>query len=166
MRKRLAKIGLWALSAVVPVFIAACYGVATFCKSGRVVDKATGLGINGIQVSCLVTNGPAEFSIDEDVTATEQDDGYCGSGDMDVDADTDTDTGFAIDPGASDAPADLLREVFSLPGDGFFQFASEEPISCELLRFTDVDGAANGAYEELTLWDDQFDGVARLRPVE
>lgn len=52
---------LWIITAITPVFIAACYGAqAVFAKAGRVVDQETGDGIAGVQVTCVVD--PAEGS--------------------------------------------------------------------------------------------------------
>lgn len=50
----LAKLGLWVLGTAVPVFIAACYGIAyRFNRAGHVVDRQSGAGIAGIEVACL-----------------------------------------------------------------------------------------------------------------
>jgi hypothetical protein len=115
MRKRLAKIGLLLLNALVPVFIAACYGTQELCLSGRVVDKATGKGINGIRVSCLFSNGPSEFSLDDDVTAPLEagDQGVCGGyGDTDTDVDTDIDIDIDDDTDVdSDSDSDTDSET-------------------------------------------------------
>jgi hypothetical protein len=210
VRKRLAKAGLLVLNALVPVFIAACYGVEFMCLSGRVVDKSTGAGINGIRVSCLVSNGPMQFSIGDDLTSTASgengygDCGYSGDVDSDMDtdidsdadtetgtetetdtdtetetgSDTDVDTDADVDAGdgdagaqddagvAADAGATLLWESYSLPGDGYFEIRVDGHVSCQMLRFTDVDGAEHGSYKELTLWDTDFDGTAELERVE
>lgn len=46
---------LWVLTTAIPVFIAACYGVAyNFARAtGRVTDALTGDGIGGIELSCM-----------------------------------------------------------------------------------------------------------------
>jgi hypothetical protein len=42
---------------VVPVFIAACYGMAyTFSQRGRVVDKGSKAGVSGMRVQCVSTS--------------------------------------------------------------------------------------------------------------
>ena len=209
MRKRLAKLGLLVLNALVPVFIAACYGTESMCLGGRVVDKTTGTGINGIRVSCLVSNGPMQFSIGDDLTSKNENGTVCSDygdldsdtdsdmdsdtdtdGDSDVDTETETESGSDtdvdtdadvdggdvdagdIDAGEGDAGVDmdggakLLWETYSLPGDGYFEIRADGKRSCQMLRFTDVDGEANGSYKELTLWDDEFHGVAELERVD
>jgi hypothetical protein len=55
--KIIKKAMLWVITAVIPVVVAACYGVMyAFQKTGTVIDKDTRQGIEGIQVSCLVSN--------------------------------------------------------------------------------------------------------------
>ena len=55
--KIIKKAMLWIITAVIPVVVAACYGVMyAFQKTGRVIDKDTREGIDGIQVSCLVSS--------------------------------------------------------------------------------------------------------------
>ena len=55
--KILKKALLWLITGVIPVVVAACYGVMyTFSKNGKVVDADTGEAIQGIQVSCAVGN--------------------------------------------------------------------------------------------------------------
>lgn len=44
---------LWVVTAVSPVVIAACYGMEyMFSRHGVVVDRSTGVGIDGIKVTC------------------------------------------------------------------------------------------------------------------
>ncbi len=53
--KKLKKGMLWLVTAIIPVVVAACYGVMyAFHKYGRVVDADTGNPITGIKVSCAV----------------------------------------------------------------------------------------------------------------
>lgn len=53
----LKKALLWLITGVIPVVVAACYGVMyTFTRNGKVVDADTGEAIQGIQVSCAVGN--------------------------------------------------------------------------------------------------------------
>lgn len=41
------------VTCVVPVFIAACYGMAyTFSQRGRVIDKGSKTGVSGMRVQC------------------------------------------------------------------------------------------------------------------
>jgi hypothetical protein len=64
---------LWLITTAVPVVVAACYGVMyAFSKSGKVVDKHTGEGIYGLQVSCVVSNRNDV----EDSTYTYEDGGF------------------------------------------------------------------------------------------
>jgi hypothetical protein len=159
MKKRLLKLGLLALNALVPVFIAACYGVEWFCVGGRVRDKNTGQGINGIRVTCLVTNGPMEFVLAETRTGSASGDYYyeCVPG-LESSSDADADGDADADAGGDAGPEDLGV-------DGVFQISDESLRSCPMLRFTDVDGPANGSYRERTVWDRDFDGVVDLEPV-
>ena len=76
LSKLLARFCLWLIGVAIPVFIAACYGMPyRFTKNGRVVDAATGVGINGIKVTCLdgardynysYTYGNGGFELDYD----------------------------------------------------------------------------------------------------
>ncbi len=62
MTRLLSRFGLWLLGLIVPVFIAACYGVYyAFSKTGKVLDHKTGAGVEGIEVTCLL-NGQAQSS--------------------------------------------------------------------------------------------------------
>jgi putative lipoprotein (rSAM/lipoprotein system) len=55
--KILKKALLWLITGVIPVVVAACYGVMyAFNRNGKVVDADTGEAIQGIQVSCAVGN--------------------------------------------------------------------------------------------------------------
>jgi len=105
---------LWMLTAAVPVFIAACYGINyQFTKNGRVLDKTTRAGIANIEISCA---DPADVApiVDagsgEDGGATE-DAGYHASG-------------------------------FVSGADGSFFWGSET--ACNKLKFEDIDGQENG----------------------
>lgn len=52
--KLVARFCLWLIGIAIPVFIAACYGMPyRFSKNGRVIDAATGKGLNGVKVICL-----------------------------------------------------------------------------------------------------------------
>ncbi|OIP38846.1 MAG: hypothetical protein AUK47_10965 [Deltaproteobacteria bacterium CG2_30_63_29] len=58
MGKKVSKVASRALLGfmgfVVPVIVAACYGVPyRFTKAGKVVDSVTKVGIGGIRVSCV-----------------------------------------------------------------------------------------------------------------
>jgi len=52
----LSKKALWIVTGLSPVVIAACYGMESefthYSYNGRVVDRITGQGIEGIQVNC------------------------------------------------------------------------------------------------------------------
>jgi hypothetical protein len=163
VKKQLLKLGLLALNALVPVFIAACYGVNWICLGGRVRDRETGKGINGIRVTCLVSNGPSEFVLAETTTrAVDAEQGYCGDGPNDhtgSDGDADGDADWEVDAGNSGNTEPAVI-------DGVFQIDDESLRSCPMLRFTDVDGPSNGSYKELTLWDYEFNGTVDLEPIE
>lgn len=153
MRRKLAKIGLVLLNAVVPVFIAACYGTTEiwYCVKGRVVDRITGRGINGIRVSCVVSNGGGDWSLG---------DGQSAQWTPEPDAGTSDDERCDEPP-----PEGIIGEGFSQAVDGWFDFGVGGEMPCQSLRFTDVDGFENGAYEERVIWYDEFDGVAELTPI-
>ena len=59
---------------------------------------------------------------------------------------------------------EVYDETYSAPGDGAFELWSSEITPCEILRFEDVDGADNGAYQtlELSYVDDGQDVVAEM----
>jgi hypothetical protein len=154
IRKLLAKIGLAVLNAVVPVFIAACYGTtsAMYCVGGRVIDKLTGKGINSIRVSCLVSNGQANWSIGDGASAA-----WTGGPDGGTDSD------YVDDTACNEGPS-IAGEAFSLPYDGWFEFAVAGNMPCQALRFTDVDDEDNGTYVERVIWYEDFTGVAELTP--
>lgn len=105
---------LWMLTAAVPVFIAACYGISySFTKSGRVLDKVSRAGIANIQVSCAdpLEQAPVyDAGVGEDGGATE-DAGYQPVG-------------------------------FTSSADGSFFYGSD--VVCNKLKFEDVDGQQNG----------------------
>jgi len=105
---------LWMLTAAVPVFIAACYGINyQYSKKGRVLDKETRAGIANIEVSCVDPAAVApvvDAGAGEDAGATE-DAGYRPSG-------------------------------FSSSDDGSFYWGGFEP--CNKLKFEDIDGQENG----------------------
>jgi hypothetical protein len=46
---------------------------------------------------------------------------------------------------------EVYDDAYSAPGDGAFELQSSEYSPCEILRFEDVDGADNGAYQTLDL---------------
>jgi hypothetical protein len=115
----MAKPFLWLMTSVIPVFIAACYGVphgwgsdsgdgtnsdpegtSAFLK-GKVLDRA-GNGISDIKVSCI--NG------DPDAGATNE------------------------------------MSVYSMSEDGVF-ILEMPPGECDFLRAKDVDGEKNGNYK-------------------
>ena len=48
-----ARLALKTLTAVLPVFIAACYGMPYVFRTARVVDRDTRGGLEGIDVQCL-----------------------------------------------------------------------------------------------------------------
>jgi len=50
---RVARILVGIFTFAIPVFIAACYGVRGYYKGGKVLDKATRLGISDIDVTCM-----------------------------------------------------------------------------------------------------------------
>jgi hypothetical protein len=117
MGKMLARPILWLLTTAIPVVIAACYGaLESFRLWGNVVDRETGEGINNIKVSCILSNGPTEWSVEETQSSESS---YYGDGGV----------------GAGD-------ETHSMPEDGYFSIGYDEP--CYKLRFEDVDGEANG----------------------
>jgi hypothetical protein len=59
--RQLARALLKLATLAIPVVIAACYGVQyAFSKSGKVIDKSTHAGINGIKVSCVLADGTVE----------------------------------------------------------------------------------------------------------
>ena len=52
--KSIHRLCLWVLGLIMPVFIAACYGMPYgFTKTGRVLDRNTRKGISGLQVICV-----------------------------------------------------------------------------------------------------------------
>lgn len=66
------------------------------------------------------------------------------------------------------AGQDVYDETYSKPGDGAFELWSSEYTPCEILRFEDVDGAQNGAYQtlELNYVDNGLDVIAELAEQE
>ena len=59
---------------------------------------------------------------------------------------------------------EVYDDTYSAPDDGAFELWSSEYTPCEILRFEDVDGADNGAYQtlELSYVDDGQDVVAEM----
>ena len=54
MKKSIHRFSLWVLGLIMPVFIAACYGMPYgFTKTGRVLDRNTRKGISGLKVICV-----------------------------------------------------------------------------------------------------------------
>ena len=61
--KSFHRLFLWVLGLIMPVFIAACYGMPYgFSKTGRVLDSKSRQGISGLKVIC-VENG-SEWNYD------------------------------------------------------------------------------------------------------
>ena len=55
LTKLFKKALLWLITAFIPVVVAACYGMMySFDTSGKVIDKDTREGIDGIEVKCIV----------------------------------------------------------------------------------------------------------------
>ncbi len=85
MTYRICKALLWIFTSAIPIFLAACYGspMGGWSFDGKVVDEETGKGINGILVSCIMTNGPMEWSVDDATTVGDYEDGgtYTSPGD-------------------------------------------------------------------------------------
>jgi hypothetical protein len=53
--RNVARALLWIVTGMLPFVIAACYGAMySFSRNGRVIDRRTRAGINGIQVNCNV----------------------------------------------------------------------------------------------------------------
>ena len=46
---------------------------------------------------------------------------------------------------------EVYDETYSAPGDGAFELWSSDYTPCEVLRFEDVDGAENGAFQTLEM---------------
>ena len=66
--KRLARLLLRFFVVAVPVFIAACYGVAyNFTRRGKVVDKDSKKGLFGVTVTCDHKDGTKELPANTDV---------------------------------------------------------------------------------------------------
>ena len=64
--KWIAKFFLWLLSIAIPVFIAACYGPSVkYSKSGKIIDGQSRLGVQGIQVTCMVNGRVEDTAISE-----------------------------------------------------------------------------------------------------
>jgi len=59
---------------------------------------------------------------------------------------------------------EVYDDTYSAPDDGAFELWSSEYTPCEVLRFEDVDGADNGAYQtlELNYVDDGQDVIAEM----
>ncbi len=58
------KLLLGVMGVVVPVIVAACYGVPyRFSKSGKVVDKTTGQGVPSLDVVCVSGNNEADLTV-------------------------------------------------------------------------------------------------------
>ena len=59
---------------------------------------------------------------------------------------------------------EVYDETYSAPGDGAFELWSSDYTPCEVLRFEDVDGPDNGAYQtqEMGYADDGLDVEAQL----
>jgi hypothetical protein len=57
LKNLVARFALQALTAVVPVFIAACYGMPYAFRTARVVDRDTRGALEGIDVQCLDAGG-------------------------------------------------------------------------------------------------------------
>jgi hypothetical protein len=52
--RRISRLLLGIVTGIVPVFIAACYGIAnSFSQHGKVVDKTSKAGVAGLRVECL-----------------------------------------------------------------------------------------------------------------
>jgi hypothetical protein len=123
MTKYLAKPILGLMTAVFPVFIAACYGVpysvgddwdddpdddeySLTSIAGRVLSALTGSGIPYIRVTCLRSQG----DVLED-----------------------------------------CEDTYSRPENGSFELWLPEGVHCAQLRFDDLDGEDNGAYATLLM---------------
>jgi hypothetical protein len=113
-----AKALLRLVTAIVPVFIAACYGapVNMVSYTGRAVDRTTGKGINGLEVTCIASNGPVDWKGDHTVTSGCYDTEFCDAG---------------ADGGST----------YTMPGDGHFELGSDQP--CLWILVEDLDGAEN-----------------------
>ena len=61
--KSIHRLFLWVLGLIMPVFIAACYGMPYgFTKTGRVLDRNTRQGISGLKVICV--QGGSDWNYD------------------------------------------------------------------------------------------------------
>ncbi len=116
--KRVSRCLLGLVTCVVPVFIAACYGVMnTFSQRGRVVDKDTKAGIAGLRVECRNANQTVT-----DMTHSAQDGAFalyaesassCAT--VAVDDDREAGARYASTTVPSDTGKDLVIEVSPLP---------------------------------------------------
>ena len=106
------------VTCVVPVFIAACYGMAyTFSQRGKVIDSGSKAGIAGLRVQCL-----NEVKVVTDMTHTATDGAFAlhaesSSACRTVAVDDDREAGprYAPTSVASKPSTELVIEVTALP---------------------------------------------------
>jgi hypothetical protein len=105
----LAKGFLWLVGTAAPMMIAACYGtVANYDRCGRVADRDSDKGVEGIMVVCQ------DGTTKQDLGTTDANGSFCYSGYMECD-------GLRFEDRAKDRPGGTYNAVempVSMVGDG------------------------------------------------
>ncbi len=116
--RRVSRYLLGIVTCAVPVFIAACYGIAmSFSQRGRVIDKDSKAGVGGLRVECLTASSAVS-----DMTTTALDGAFdlhtadqasCTT--IAVDDQRAASSHYASTTAKSDASKDLVIEVALQP---------------------------------------------------
>jgi hypothetical protein len=116
--KRISRCLLGLVTCVVPVFIAACYGVMnTFSQRGQVVDKNTKAAVAGLRVECLNASSTVTDMTHSawDGTFALHTESASSCTTIAVDDDRETGARYASTTALPDPGKDLVIEVAPLP---------------------------------------------------